>query len=155
MNQETIKTNEESKTTTSMNKNLPNAQKPTGAFIGASWVAFGIGLLSYCIGLWNSELLLSSKGYYFTIIFFGLFAVVSVQKSVRDRIEGVPITEIYYGISWFVTILSLVLLCVGLWNADMLLSEKGFFGMSFLLSLFGAVAVQKNIRDLKWFREKQ
>jgi len=28
-----------------------------------------------------------------------------------------------------------------------LLSEKGFYGMSFTLALFGAIAVQKNIRD--------
>ncbi|WP_253927089.1 YiaA/YiaB family inner membrane protein, partial [Shigella sonnei] len=33
------------------------------------------------------------------------------------------------------------------WNATLLLSEKGFYGLAFFLSLFGAVAVQKNIRD--------
>lgn len=135
-------------------KKEQKSQKPTGAFIGASWVAFGVGLLSYCIDLWNSDLQLSSKGYYFTIIFFGLFSVISVQKTVRDKNEGIPITEVYFGISWFVTILSILLLVIGLWNADLWLSEKGFFAMSFLLSLFGAVAVQKNIRDLKWFRNK-
>ena len=32
------------------------------------------------------------------------------------------------------------------------LSEKGFYIMAFLLSLFGAVAVQKNIRDLDYLR---
>ena len=127
-------------------------QKPTGAFIGASWFAMGLGLISFCIGLWNSDILLSSKGYYFTIIFFGLFSVISVQKSVRDKLEGVPVTEIYHGISWFVTILSITLLVIGLWNANMSLSEKGFFGMAFILALFGAVAVQKNVRDLKHFR---
>jgi len=36
---------------------------------------------------------------------------------------------------------------VGLWNATLLLSEKGFYGLAFFLSLFGAVAVQKNVRD--------
>ncbi|EGD7887017.1 hypothetical protein DOY91_18560, partial [Shigella sonnei] len=35
----------------------------------------------------------------------------------------------------------------GLWNATLLLSEKGFYGLAFFLSLFGAVAVQKNIRN--------
>jgi len=43
---------------------------------------------------------------------------------------------------------ALLLLLVGLWNATLLLSEKGFYGMSFALSLFGAVAVQKNTRDV-------
>jgi hypothetical protein len=38
---------------------------------------------------------------------------------------------------------------IGLWNATLTLSEKGFYGMSFLMSLFAAIAVQKNIRDAK------
>jgi uncharacterized membrane protein YiaA len=39
------------------------------------------------------------------------------------------------------------LLVVGLWNAALIRSEKGFYAMSFTLSLFGAIAVQKNTRD--------
>lgn len=125
-------------------------QKPTPAFIGASWSALFIGMISYCIGLWNATMLLNEKGYYFTILLFGLFSVISVQKSVRDKLEGVPVTNIYYSISWFTTIISIVLLIIGLWNADLLLSEKGFYGISFLLSLFSAIAVQKNTRDVSY-----
>ena len=128
--------------------------KPTPAFISASWTGLFLGMVSYCVGLWNSNLWLNEKGYYFTLLLFGLFSVVSVQKSVRDKQEGVPVTEAYYGISWFTTIASMLLLVIGLWNADMLLSEKGFYGMSFALSLFAAVAVQKNIRDVKWHERK-
>jgi uncharacterized membrane protein YiaA len=124
------------------------AQKPSSAFIGASWAALLIGMTTYCIGLWNADIALSEKGYYFTILLFGLFSVISVQKAVRDRLEGIPVTEIYYGISWFTTICSIVLMIIGLWNADMLLSEKGFYGLAFILSLFSSVTVQKNIRDL-------
>ncbi|MFT5952759.1 MAG: putative membrane protein YiaA, partial [Bacteroidia bacterium] len=61
------------------------------------------------------------KGYYFTILLFGLFSVISVQKAVRDRMEGIPVTDIYYGISWFATIAAMVLLVIGLVNADLLL----------------------------------
>lgn len=122
--------------------------KPTPAFIGAAWVALGLGLISYCIGLWNAGLELSEKGYFFTLILFGLFSVISVQKCVRDRAEGVAVTDIYYGISWFTTITSIILLVIGLRNADLLLSEKGFYGMAYTLALFAAVAVQKNTRDL-------
>lgn len=129
------------------------AQKPSAAFIGASWFALLIGMTSYCIGLWNAELALSEKGYYFTILLFGLFSVISVQKAVRDRLEGIPVTEIYYGISWFTTICSVVLMIIGLWNADMLLSEKGFYGLAFILSLFSAVTVQKNVRDISISKE--
>lgn len=128
---------------------MEKAFKPTPAFIGASWLALGTGLLSYCIGLWNSEMLLNEKGYYFTVILFGLFSAISVQKCVRDRSEGIEVTDIYYGISWFTTITSIILLVVGLRNADLLLSEKGFFGISFMLAMFASIAVQKNTRDLK------
>jgi uncharacterized membrane protein YiaA len=76
-------------------------QKPSAAFVGASWVAMGAGMLGYIIGLWRSELLLNEKGYYFTVLMFGLFAVISLQKSVRDRLEGIAVTDIYYSICWF------------------------------------------------------
>ena len=33
----------------------------------------------------------------------------------------------------------------------MLLSEKGFYGVSMAMSLFAATAVQKNVRDLAAF----
>ncbi len=122
-------------------------QKPSNAFIAASWVALGTGMLGYIIGLWRSDMLLNEKGYYFTVLMFGLFAVVSLQKSVRDRLEGLPVTDIYYSICWVATILSILLLIIGLWNATLLPSEKGFYAFAFLLGLFGAIAVQKNTRD--------
>lgn len=130
-------------------------QKPTSAFIGASWFTMIIAITSYCVGLWNADMQLNEKGYYFTILLFGLFSVISLQKAVRDRLEGIPITEIYYGLSWFATVASILLLIIGLWNADLFLSEKGFYGMSFLLSIFSAITVQKNTRDIQYIdREK-
>ncbi|MGB0403234.1 MAG: inner membrane protein YiaA [Salibacteraceae bacterium] len=123
--------------------------KPTAAFIGASWLAFGIGLITYCIGLWNADMMLNEKGYYFTVILFGLYSVISIQKCVRDRSEGIDVTDLYYGISWFAAIVSMLLLVIGLRNADLALSEKGFYGIAFTLSLFSAIAVQKNTRDAK------
>ncbi len=122
-------------------------QKPTPAFIGASWIALLSGVICYCTGLWNSDMMLNEQGYYFTILLFGLFSAVSVQKSVRDRLEGIQVTDIYYGISWVSVLSAILLLIIGLWNADLLLSEKGFYGMSYTLSLFAAIAVQKNTRD--------
>ncbi len=122
-------------------------QKTSPAFIGASWLALGVGMFGYLIGLWRSSMLLNEKGFYFTVLMFGIFSVVSVQKSVRDRLEGLPVTDIYYGICWFSTLLSISLLTVGLWNATLLPSEKGFYAFAFLLGLFGAIAVQKNTRD--------
>jgi len=123
--------------------------RPSAAFIGASWMALIIGISAFIIGLWNAEMELNEKGYYFTVLMFGLFAAISVQKAVRDQLEGIPVTNLYYGLSWFATILSVILLTVGLWNAEMLKSEKGFYAMSFLLSLFAAITVQKNTRDMR------
>ncbi len=131
-----------------------NPFKPTAAFIGASWFALLTGAMGYCIGLWNASMALNEKGYYFTILLFGLFAVISVQKSVRDRTEGLAVTDLYYGISWFATIAAMLLLTIGLWNAEMTLSEKGFYAMAFCLSMFSAIAVQKNTRDAKMVKDK-
>ncbi len=136
-----------------VNKEFDN--KPTPAFIGASWVALIAGMLAFCTGLSNATMMLNEKGYYLTILLFGLFSAVSVQKNVRDRLEGTQVTDMYYGISWFAALASITLLVVGLWNADLELSEKGFYGMSFLLSLFAAIAVQKNTRDKKFIENNE
>lgn len=125
--------------------------KPSAIYILVAWIALGLGITSYCVGLWNAEILLSEKGFYFTLILFGLFAVVALQKSVRDKIEGVPVTPIFYTLGWIGTMASITLLTIGLINAEMTLSEKGFYAISYLLSLFAAVSVQKNVRDLENF----
>lgn len=122
-------------------------QKTSNAFVAASWIAMGTGIVGYLIGLFRAEMQLNEKGYYFTILMYGLYSVVSLQKAVRDRLEGIPVTDIYYGISWFSTLLCILLLIIGLWNAELLPSEKGFYAFAFLLSIYGAIAVQKNIRD--------
>ena len=126
----------------------PSPARPTNAFVGASWAALLAGSVAFGVGLWNAEMVLSEKGYYLTVLMFGLFSAVSLQKSVRDELEGIPVSPIYYGLAWISVGASLLLLTVGLWNADLLPSEKGFYAMSFTLSLFAAVAVQKNVRDL-------
>ncbi|MBK1655122.1 inner membrane protein YiaA [Allochromatium vinosum] len=131
----------------------PPAQRPTSAFIGASWSALFIGALAYLIGLWNAPMPLNEKGYYFTLLMYGLFSAVSLQKSVRDRLEGIPVTGLYFGLCWLSLGLAVLLLAVGLWNASFAPSEKGFYAMSFILSLFAAVAVQKNVRDMARWRE--
>jgi uncharacterized membrane protein YiaA len=122
-------------------------QKPSNPFIGASWAAMGIGIIGYLIGLWRSDMQLNEKGYYFTVVMFGLFSAVSVQKAVRDKLENIAVTDIYYGLSWAAVLLCIVLLAVGLFNASMLPSEKGFYAFAFVLAIFGSIAVQKNTRD--------
>lgn len=121
--------------------------KPSPAFQAASWAALAVGVIAFLVGLWNASLMLSEKGYYLTVLLYGLFAAVSVQKSVRDRLEGIPVTELYLSLSWASVLAAIMLLVVGLWNAELALSEKGFYGIAFVLSLFATIAVQKNTRD--------
>src|SRR5699024_2526786 len=129
--------------------------EPTPAFVGASWAALLLGVTSYLIGLFNAGMELNEKGYYFAVLVFGLYAAVSLQKAVRDKDEGVAVTNIYYGISWLALIIAVSLIGIGLYNAgSIILSEKGFYGMAFALSLFAAVTVQKNIRDTEKARER-
>lgn len=129
--------------------------EPTPAFVGASWAALLVGIAAYLIGLFNATMELNEKGYYFAVLVFGLYASVSLQKAVRDRHEGIPVTNIYYGISWFALIIAISLMGIGLFNAgSIILSEKGFYGMAFVLSLFAAITVQKNIRDTHRARER-
>jgi len=123
-------------------------QRPTAAFVGASWGALLIGAIAFLWGLWNASMPLNEKGYYFTLLLYGLFSAISLQKSVRDRSENIPVTGLYFGLCWFSLIAVMTLLTIGLWNATLAPSEKGFYAMGFVLSLFAVVAVQKNVRDL-------
>jgi uncharacterized membrane protein YiaA len=125
-----------------------SSQQPSFAFVAASWGALLAGFCAYLVGLWNADMQLNEKGYYFTVLAYGLYAAISLQKSVRDRVEGIPVTNIYYGLSWFSLLLAILLLVTGLTNATLALSEKGFYAISFVLALFGAIAVQKNTRDV-------
>lgn len=129
--------------------------EPTPAFIGASWTALLVGVTAYLIGLYNATMELNEKGYYFAVLVLGLYTAVSLQKAVRDKDEGIPVSNIYYGISWFALIVAIVLMAIGLYNAgSIVLSEKGFYGMAFVLSLFAAITIQKNIRDAQRVRDR-
>lgn len=127
---------------------MQSIQRPTAAFVGASWGALLVGACAYLIGLWNADMQLNEKGYYLTLLLYGLFAAVSLQKTVRDRSEGQRVTNMYVGLCWISVLAAILLLVVGLWNATLAPSEKGFYAMSFTLSLFAVVAVQKNVRDV-------
>lgn len=127
--------------------NQTTVEGPTKAFRIAAVATLLIGSLSYCIGLVNADMMLNEKGYYLISLLFGLFSAVSVQKSVRDKAEGIKTSKIYHILAWVAAGSAIALLCVGLYNAELLLSEKGFFGMAYTLSLFSAITVQKNVRD--------
>jgi len=125
--------------------------KPTKAFILTSIAMLIAGIAAFCFGLMNAEMALNEKGYYFSILIFGLFSFVSLQKTIRDKLEGQTISKQYSIMCWVSSATAIALLTVGLFNADLLFSEKGFYSMAYLLSGFAAITVQKNVRDTKLF----
>jgi uncharacterized membrane protein YiaA len=123
--------------------------KPSFAFVTLSWIASLAGVVLYGSMLFNSSALTwSDKNFFTAILVFAVYAAISVQKIVRDRLEGVPFTNLYYGVSWLAVIVAIGLFVNGLFNVNISLSERGFYGMAMLLTLFGAIAIQKNTRDL-------
>ena len=132
----------------------PTIQPPTSAYVGASWAALFIGVMAYLIGLWNAEMMLNEKGYYLAVLILGLYAAISLQKTIRDKNEGIPTSDLYYSISWVALAASLILMVVGLWNAELKKKKKGFYTMSYILSLFAVITIQKNTRDLAAFPDK-
>jgi uncharacterized membrane protein YiaA len=132
------------------NFNPIHTTAPSTAFVFASWTALLVGFVSFLVGLYNSGLGLANQGFFFVLLMYGLFSAISVQKSVRDQLEGIPVTGLYLGLSWFSTLLCILLMAVGLINTPSLgLSTQGFYAMSFVLTIFAAIAVQKNVRDEK------
>ena len=56
-------------------------------------------------------------------------------------------SNVYVGASFFCLGIGSVGFLVGLWNAALLMSEKGYYAMCFVLAMYSGVTVQKNIRD--------
>ena len=131
------------------------SNRPTVAYVGASWAALAIGTAAYGLGLWNAEMALNEKGYYLAIFILALFSAITLQKTVRDKQESIPVTGVFVVITWAAFLSAIALLTVGLFNAELLLSEKGFYGMAFTLSVFAIITVQKNIRDLAYFSKEE
>ena len=133
-------------TAVTSNENI-NASMPTKSYTLASVAALIIGSAAYSIGLFNAQMALNEKGYYLIVLLYGLFSMISLQKTVRDEREGIKTSIMYTRLCWLSSAIAITLLTVGLYNAEMLLSEKGFYAMAYTLSLFAVVVMQKNIRD--------
>lgn len=117
-------------------------------------VTWFIGTIAaYCIGLYNAELLLSEKGLYLMLLVMSVFTVVSVQKNIRDKLESIPVSEAMHKAAYGVLGLSLTVFAVSINNVELSLSEKGFFIISFLSSLYTSLVIQKNVRDLEVFKK--
>lgn len=131
-----------------MNNTNTQFNQPSAAYRYASYTTFAVGAFGFLMGLWNAQILLSEKGFYLAIFLLGLFSAVTLQKTVRDKQEGIVVNKTFTAICWSSFFTAIGLLAIGLYNAEMMLSEKGFYAMAFVVSLFAAITIQKNTRDI-------
>lgn len=82
------------------------------AFHLISWIALIGGIVTYLVGLWNADMQLNEKGYYFAVLVLGLFAAASYQKTVRDKYEAIPTTALYYTTCLVVFVIAVGLLVI-------------------------------------------
>lgn len=124
------------------------ARKPTVAFMGAAWVALAVALGTYVVALWRMPLTYDQRWFYGTVILFGLFGVVAVVKSIRDRDDSIPVTPAFYGLSWIAALGPITAMSIYLLNAPQDDLARGFLFLTFMFAIFAAVVVQKIVRDL-------
>ena len=146
---------EKGKQTESILKIERKQGEPTPAFKGASLAALLIGVIAYLIGLFNAAMQLNEKGYYFAVLVFGLYSAISLQKAVRDKAEGIPVTSIYYGISWFALIISISLMAIGLYNAGSIVLLKRVFMVCHLYLAYLQLLQFKRILEIQNRQEKE
>jgi len=51
---------------------------------------------------------LNEKGYYFAVLIVGLYSQYLYKKAVRDKDEGIPVTNIYYGMAFALSLFSAI-----------------------------------------------
>jgi uncharacterized membrane protein YiaA len=56
--------------------------------MGIAWFSTLLSLFLLVIGLWNSAMLSSEKGFYAMSFLLALFAGVAVQKNIRDTSDS-------------------------------------------------------------------
>ena len=123
---------------------------PTAAFQGVCWAAFMIGSITYLYSVWYTHSATVSDRYFlYTAYLFSLFGCMSVSKVVRDRQEKVPVTGLYYGLSYVAAIVPLVIVAYNLsFDAQYIdVSQRALIGMAYAISAFAVLAISKNERD--------
>lgn len=126
------------------------AKKPSAAFVAAGWAALTVFAGTYAVSLWRMDIPVIEAYFYVTIVLFGLFGVVSVVKSVRDKEDGIPVTGLFYGLAWVATIAPITIMSIYLLQISTLDElQRGFLFLTFVACVFAVVVVQKNTRDLQ------
>ena len=117
------------------------------AFDAFAWIALFGGIIVYVIGLFRSQMEINEMGFYFAVLILGLFATISVQEVLRNRHEKIPVSGVYFSLALLALVSALTMFIIALFRVNLLPSEVGFYGISYFLTLFGAICVQKMVRD--------
>jgi len=114
-----------------------------------SWFAFVLGPTTFFYTAWYAPTVGATDRFFlYTAVLFSFFGSLSVSKSVRDRQEGVPITGLFYGLSWVAALTPFVLVVYYLtFYSDMEGSYRALLGMAYSLATFAVLAIAKNERD--------
>lgn len=133
-----------------VDSNRGKVPAPSGAFQGIAWFAFVLGALSYLYAAWytpGSDT--TTKYFLYTAFLFSIFGALSVSKVVRDKEEKIPVTGLYYGLSFVAALAPFVI--GGYYLAvDALaipVTNRGLIGMAFVVATFATITIAKNERD--------
>jgi len=99
------------------------------------WILFLSGALIYVIGLWQACPLLSGKGYFLGVLMTGMFVAYVYQRAVNLNQSD----ERFASVCQMVTLITIGLLLVGVWNAPLSPLEKGLYPVAFIICLLGQV----------------
>ncbi|MBO1001392.1 YiaA/YiaB family inner membrane protein [Pseudogracilibacillus auburnensis] len=62
-------------------------RRNTPAFVFMAYFTFAVGVILFCVGLWNAEMELNEKGYYIAVMILVAVGAILTQKVVRDNAE--------------------------------------------------------------------
>ena len=108
------------------------------------WMLFLSGALIYVIGFWRACPLLSGKGYFFGVLMTGMFVTYVYQRAENLDQSDERLTSVCQ----MVTLITVGLLLVGVWNAPLSPLEKGLYPMAFIVCLLGQVLLMRSAEYL-------
>ncbi len=122
---------------------------PSAAWQGVSWFAFALGAIVYLYAVWYAPGISVGERYFlYTAALFSLYGCLGVSKVVRDRTEGIPVTPLFYGLSFVAAITPFALVSYNmLFDSTLPASSRTLLGMSFSLTAYATLGIAKNERD--------
>ena len=84
---------------------------------------------------------------------FAMFGIIALAKSTRDKIEGIPVSSLFLGLSYAAVAIPSAGLIIALWYAPYSYEQRWLFFVGAVLLLFTTSTIQKNVRDLEAFRK--